>query len=407
MRQKNYLKEILGYLSWIETNVITAEKNMLSFFDNKRLMVIVPHQDDEINVAGTVLAQIKNMDVKTKVVYLTDGGYFVSPLRRRKEAIKALKMYGIHEKDIAFLGYSDFCNECCARSDTDIAKIKLDISNQIVGFRPDYIFTNAKDKHPNHIELANYIDDVLDNICKNSDYSCMVFKTYAYDLAFYAENDYSSYNLAATKNVGRNADGFEWNERLRLPVPYCCRTMNISTNQIYKSLWRHHSQTAFVTAMRIANSDKVYWCKTYGREQLNIDEDEMWFAKITINNNYVYKYYTDEKKVKLELEVYGFNGKKLDIDSSKVKFRVLNNNCEIIDGIYLNKAVGFSSKTIVTAEYDGRNVDSISVRWNHPSKWIISLCKIQDFLASKIYIMVDWFINELYIIGNKCWSKNA
>ena len=50
MRQKNYLKEILGYLSWIETNVITAGKNMLSFFDNKRLMVIVPHQDDEINV---------------------------------------------------------------------------------------------------------------------------------------------------------------------------------------------------------------------------------------------------------------------------------------------------------------------------------------------------------------------
>ena len=46
-------------------------------FKNKKVLLFVPHQDDEINIAYGLLYKIRNIAKNIKVVYSTNGNYVV------------------------------------------------------------------------------------------------------------------------------------------------------------------------------------------------------------------------------------------------------------------------------------------------------------------------------------------
>ena len=75
----------------------------------KRCMLIIPHQDDELFVGGSVLYEFANdINWEVFVVYTTEGaGIYEKPETRMKEAIKALHIIGISENNIIFLGYGN------------------------------------------------------------------------------------------------------------------------------------------------------------------------------------------------------------------------------------------------------------------------------------------------------------
>lgn len=277
-----------------------AEMQMLTFFENKTVMVVVPHEDDEINVAGSLLAQFRNK-IPCDVVFMTNGDCFVNAARRQREAEKSLKLFGIRKEHIIFLGYpdvTDLQNGCVYATDQDSIFVSeagyaqtyaaggrkeyvyqkkgchhkycrdnciQDLKNVIWEKKPDVIITNDMDNHPNHRELSILIEEALGEIIaskKNIDYYPVLMKTLAYDLAFYALEDYSVYNLRSTvkKSIWENTY-LDWDTRLRLPVPNNARTKILSRNIIYRAMWRHHSQTGYKAAGRIANSDKIFWIR--------------------------------------------------------------------------------------------------------------------------------------------------
>lgn len=272
---------------------------MLSLFENKRIMVVVPHEDDEINIAGSLLCQLNKRKTVCDVVFVTNGDAFLSASRRQKEAEKSLHCLGIKKENIIFLGYPDvstikkgcvyltdesgvFVSEAGhehtyggrGREEYIFRKKHIhhkysrdnylkDLKDVILEKRPDYIITNDMDDHPNHLELSVMMEEVLYEILINEQYYYpLLMKTYAYELAFYAIDDYSIYNLKETlsQNKGSNST-LRWEKRLRLPVPKEARTKLLAANIIYKTMWRHHSQTGYVFSSRIANSDKVYWIR--------------------------------------------------------------------------------------------------------------------------------------------------
>lgn len=97
------------------------------FKKNERVLILVPHPDDETIACAGVIQHALKAGAKVKVIYLTNGdhnelsfivyekritvrqGEFVHMGKvRQKEAINAMKFLGLSENDLVFLGYPDF-----------------------------------------------------------------------------------------------------------------------------------------------------------------------------------------------------------------------------------------------------------------------------------------------------------
>jgi len=92
-----------------------------------RILILAPHPDDEAIGCAGIIQQALSVGAQVKVVYLTNGdhnqvafivyekrltlkkGEFIHMGKvRRKEAIKAMKLLGLNEDNLIFLGYPDF-----------------------------------------------------------------------------------------------------------------------------------------------------------------------------------------------------------------------------------------------------------------------------------------------------------
>ncbi len=97
------------------------------FKKDERILILAPHPDDETIACAGVIQEALSRGAKIKIAYLTNGehnefAFIVYEKRitlkknefihlgevRRKEAVKAMELLGIDEKDLVFLGYPDF-----------------------------------------------------------------------------------------------------------------------------------------------------------------------------------------------------------------------------------------------------------------------------------------------------------
>ncbi len=370
----------------------TAEGCMLSAFKNKRFLFFFPHEDDEVNIAGSLLLQLSKIDSVSRIVYSTNGEYYISPDRRKREAKNALKLCDIRESDIVFLGFPDVITEDDIFFDRDyqINRIKEQISD----FNPDYIVTNDRDSHPNHRELSDLIDESIEQIAEFDSAHCpIVLKTYAYDLGYFSVDDYSRYNLRSTiRPRSISNPSFVWDERLRLPVPQEMRTPLLEQNHAFKMLWRHHSQSAFKAAGKVANSDKVYWVSAKDNLLCSDHDDcgRIWFLKICYNDEYIYDYYSSDSHIKLDVIAYDHLGKRLEI-TNRVIWKV--DGKTVSDS---NVKLGRKRTTIEAICVDDPAIrDTVRVI-RHPSFLTEILYSVLSSVLGRSYIIADWVINEFY-----------
>lgn len=74
-----------------------------SFFGGCKLLVIVPHQDDEINVAGSTIIGSIEEGLDVSLAFMTNGDWEYDVPLRNNEAIDAAKILGLSSKNIYFL----------------------------------------------------------------------------------------------------------------------------------------------------------------------------------------------------------------------------------------------------------------------------------------------------------------
>ena len=79
------------------------EKN----FKNDKIMILVPHQDDELNICGGMLTSGYFKNENVILVYSTNGDYFCNYKARIKETNKLIKKLKIPKKNVIYMGYSD------------------------------------------------------------------------------------------------------------------------------------------------------------------------------------------------------------------------------------------------------------------------------------------------------------
>ena len=83
-------------------------------FQNQTVMVIVPHQDDELNLMGAELyRQLIKGKNRVFTLFVTNGDYLNNGLKRLKEAINVNRKLGLKKENVIFLGYGGGWRKDC------------------------------------------------------------------------------------------------------------------------------------------------------------------------------------------------------------------------------------------------------------------------------------------------------
>lgn len=275
-----------------------------------KVLVLVPHEDDEINIAGSFIYYMRATGAEVFVVYATNGDSSVRAEIRLREATNALKVLGIDQTHIIVMGYGDSPSgetgkhifyekfgKVIAQSghaytygangylDYSFEKRKRhneynrvnyceDLKSIILDVCADVILCVDYDSHADHRMLSLSFDAVMGEILSRKDntYFPEVYKTFAYSLSYFSYDDLQDCNnilsvkypqpgkLQTYSNEVIDTSGWSWEYRKRFPVHEHCReNVNISLNVIVKALAKYKSQRALLHTGEIVNGDSVYW----------------------------------------------------------------------------------------------------------------------------------------------------
>lgn len=267
-------------------------------------MVIVPHQDDEINVAGAIIYELTQKSQEIFILYTTNGDYYYDGKIRLKESINALKHLGVPEENIIFLGYGDGWKKKNIYNANDLEVLesmrgkketygldshpeyrykkdryhskytrnnyKNDMKDAILEIKPDVFFVVDFDSHPDHRAASLIFEEVIGEILKDKDnYYPIVLKKFSYISSWFGERDYYSIPKLITmppkksqlldSNYELDNPYYTWKDRIRFSVPKEANTIFLKDNILFKAAKRHITQMAWHSIMRVSNDDIVFW----------------------------------------------------------------------------------------------------------------------------------------------------
>ena len=275
-----------------------------SLFEDKDVMVIVPHQDDEINIVGGLIEQYVEGGSEVSVVFSTIGDYVTDPNIRAAEVVQVLTTLGVKRENIYYLGFGDHWTPQMING-TEVGHIYNSVDPDIVWtsrhgktatysaesistFRdslpytrnnylnslqsliaekmPDTIFAIDYDSHTDHRATSLFFEEALGNILTlEPDYHPTVYKGFAYGTAWTAADDfYDTDNLLSTVHPRERlwnfaAYGYRWDQRERFPISETNLNWVLMNNSVYRSFSQYRSQFAFAYTPLVLNNDKVFW----------------------------------------------------------------------------------------------------------------------------------------------------
>ena len=270
-----------------------------SQFKDKKVMVIVPHEDDDLLISGQVLPSMYKNGADVRVVFATNGDKRVSAYTRQSEACNALEKLGIPREKVIFLGYPDGTQLYVGKKAFSFSSgwdhtyagkgfkdyhfdrfgthakytaenMVDDIESVVLEYRPDYILAIDFDTHTDHRGVSISFEKAMERILKKeSGYTPKVLKCFGYSLAWKSKPDFYALNIKSTVMQDREKNNdpsyetdvpqYRWNNRVRLPIDKKSLSHSILRCSEYKALSEHLSQYAYCYSERIINGDSVYW----------------------------------------------------------------------------------------------------------------------------------------------------
>lgn len=289
-----------GYACWHSFSSNAAyefpDMGKQKIYGNRRVLVIVPHQDDELNILGGVLEEYVRYGSSLYPVYVTNGDYAELAETRYREALAVFQQLGVPEDQVIFLGYGNewskdgphiynaapgvVMESHAGKTETygapfhgayregrsyTIDNLMEDLQHVILDVTPDVIFCSDYDHHIDHKAVSLLFEKVMGNVLKeNPDYTPIVYKAYAYGTAWEAEADYYGDQVLSTKNLfeepyGQRPAVYRWEDRIRFPVNGAALSRSLVGSEGYELLGQYHSQGAQRMAAALLNGDKVAW----------------------------------------------------------------------------------------------------------------------------------------------------
>lgn len=263
-----------------------------------KLAVIVPHQDDELNIAGQILPYFVEAGAQVKICFSTNGDMRVNEgVRRYREAVKAAAVMGLGEEDLVWLGYPDcktsahlyhdrfLDEEHPERMETKCYGPRQTLTMELTGkekpvcrqsllvdiglfldcYKPDVIIAIDLDSHPDHRAVSLLTEEAVSiAVRENRGYKPYVLKKFAYAGCWYGPDDY--YSFSETQNDGDGCSGFKtcnpslaWSDRVRYAAHPSTITPRLRDNIVYMASKAYKTQVPWPNMARVCNSDAVYW----------------------------------------------------------------------------------------------------------------------------------------------------
>lgn len=272
----------------------------------KKIVVFVPHQDDDLFVAGPLIYNLRNKGIETKVVFFTDGNAHDNIGHiRQKEAIKAQAKLGVPKKDVICMqfpnrqqGDTTDVNGVSSISLRD--SMKCAIKSFIKENKPQIIVCSDLDFNRDHRLLAILFDESLGELLQEDTYyRPVVLKGFSYQTSYNAVKDFYCMNIRSTqkphdvqnKLYETDVPAYMWAERTRIPMSGEMATHASQTNVLYQALEEYRSQWVRDKTRSILNGDNVFWLKRSD----NLLND----ASVTVSSGNIgylsdFKYYDSE-----------------------------------------------------------------------------------------------------------------
>ena len=264
----------------------------------QKVLLIVPHQDDELFVGGGLFRTLATCgDFEAYVVYMTNGDFFPHEAKvRLREALHVLNGFcGVEESHVFFLGYGDGWKEgghiyhqegekplvsmagrtetygleghedyrftrsgrhsACRRAD-----MKQDLKDVIAEVRPELLLVVDFDKHADHKAVSLLSEECLGELFReDASYRPLVLKRFAYDGVWKGRADFFELPRRGTVLAGLSQTPYMPEEELRFAMPQDCAAPVLSQNAFFRALRRHQTQEAWQKADEIINIDEVFF----------------------------------------------------------------------------------------------------------------------------------------------------
>lgn len=289
-----------GYLGWrnFSANGVydQVDDGKAALYGGRSVMVIVPHEDDDLNIAGGVIEELVGYGSQVTMVFVTNGDAYGLTTRRLEEAITCCGAMGIPEDRVIFLGYGDqwdtdgphIYNAPAGQVMTSAGgarktygledhpvyregrnytsdNLMTDLKDLILEYRPDTILCSDYDAHIDHKAVSLFFEKVMGQILRQEpDYCPLVYKAFAYNTAWLAEADFVGENLKSTQDIfappyNQSPEVYRWQDRLRLPVAAGTLSRSLMTTANFRGMSIYASQNEKIRAAQMTNGDKVFW----------------------------------------------------------------------------------------------------------------------------------------------------
>lgn len=346
-----------------------------------RALIIAPHPDDEINLAGQLIIKLIRLNIEVFILYTTNGDSDKKIGNQRiYEAIRANKVLGVDRKHIIFLGYANEWRgekhiynaesqmqliSKLGKTNTNSIKelpeycflkhgihhkftrknFKNDFSEVIEDILPDLIVCPEFDSHPDHRATALITDEILGELFKkNSQYRPILLKKYIHEGVWNGPKDYHSIPIKPTQTSGPrfysggmhdlDSPNFRWNDRISYQVEKDTTSELLKNNIIYKAAKQHKLTTAWYEMQRVINGDMVYWLRPTWNLALTADIEGSSGDTSYIND---FKHFDTHDVKKIQEPFYGANNYcwKPKTDDKQKKLVLKFKKSEIIKCIFL------------------------------------------------------------------------
>ena len=270
----------------------------------KKALIIVPHQDDELILAGPFWDKLQD-EYEVFVAFTTNGDYDLKQEinRRLLEALSALRELGVQDSHVIFMGYGDKWKgkhiynagqdeikvSHCGRHETyalanhqDFHYIKYgehaaytrknllsDMVSIIESIHPDAILCCDIDEHPDHIATSLLFEEAIGMLMKKDEgYHPLVLKKFNYNGAWFGRSDYWLYK-ETVMNAARGRFA-QWGYELENPAYlmgkalaiYSSRiqyTKDLKKSKLYKASLKYKSQPLYLRLHKVMNSNSLFW----------------------------------------------------------------------------------------------------------------------------------------------------
>ena len=268
----------------------------------KTALILVPHPDDEINLAGGLFDTLYRKGVHTTVVVCTNGDYYPEDAAQRFSEMQAAQRI-FRYQDLIFLGYGDgykgkpiydatddeavesrsgrretYCagdvpEYCFAKTGKHRpytrASYRQDLLDVLRERRADLLLCVDMDSHEEHRCVSRLFDECMGELLKSDDsYRPIILKGFAYYGAMFGTADFFDREIKPAFVL--ECFPYAWDDRVRIKNSDNTLTLCLPRNPIYRALLAHRSQsdsskTGFCALNRfqaIANPDSCYWYRS-------------------------------------------------------------------------------------------------------------------------------------------------